>query len=403
MSIDLLKNRDIVIVGQQPWDLKIGSNCKNIAAEFSKHNRVLYVNPPMDRITKYKLKNDPAISSRLQVINGVKKGLTLRHENLWELNTDIVIESINWIKFRSIFKFLNKRNNVKFSGSIKRAIDELDFKNIILFNDNDIFRSFYLKEILSPAISIYYSRDFMLGVDYWKYHGLLLEPELIRKSDLVVANSMYLEDYCKKYNQNSHYIGQGCDLTLFQDSAELKIAAELESIVRPRIGFVGALNSDRLDILILIHIAKAKPQWNIVLVGPADARFNSSELKDLDNVFFIDSVAENRLPSFIKGFDVCLNPQLLNEITIGNYPRKIDEYLALGKPVVATKTEAMVTFNGYVYLAEGESDYVTLIEMALTEDSPELYECRKLFASSHTWENSISELYRAIKDTPLSN
>jgi hypothetical protein len=31
----------------------------------------------------------------------------------------------------------------------------------------------------------------------------------------------------------------------------------------------------------------------------------------------------------------------LNETTKGNYPRKIDEYLAMGKPVVATKTIAM--------------------------------------------------------------
>ena len=210
---------------------------------------------------------------------------------------------------------------------------------------------------------------------------------------------MYLENYCKKYNPNSHYIGQGCDLTLFQDSADLTVAAELEGIAGPRIGFVGALNSDRLDIVMLLQIAKARPQWNIVLVGPADDRFASSELNDLKNVFFIGSVAENRLPAFIKGFDVCLNPQLLNEITIGNYPRKIDEYLALGKPVVATKTEAMVTFNVYVYLAEGKDEYLSLIEKALDEDSVELYESRKLFASTHTWANSVSKLYAAIKDT----
>ena len=30
---NLIKGRDIVIVGQQPWDVEIGSNCKNIAEE----------------------------------------------------------------------------------------------------------------------------------------------------------------------------------------------------------------------------------------------------------------------------------------------------------------------------------------------------------------------------------
>ncbi len=403
MSSDLLKNRDIVIVGQQPWDVKIGSNCKNIAAEFSKHNRVLYVNPPLDRITVYKFKNDPAVVKRLEVIHKKKSGLTLTEDNLWELNTDIVIESINWIKLRPLFKYLNKRNNALFAKSILKTIEELNFKDIILFNDNDIFRSFYLKELLSPWISIYYSRDFMLGVDYWKYHGLFLEPELVRKSDLVVANSVYLKNYCGKYNSNSQYVGQGCDLSLFRDNPELKIPVEFDTIAVPRIGFVGALNSARLDVGILIYIAKTRPEWNIVLVGPEDDVFSSSELHQLDNVFFIGAVPESRLPSFIKGFDVCLNPQLLNEITIGNYPRKIDEYLALGKPVVATQTETMVAFSGYVYLANDKSDYIQLIEKALNEDSFVLYESRIMFASTHTWENSVSEIYNAIYNTQLTS
>lgn len=50
----MIINRDIIVVGQQPWDVEIGSNCKNIAIEFAKHNRVLYVNSPLDRITKWR-------------------------------------------------------------------------------------------------------------------------------------------------------------------------------------------------------------------------------------------------------------------------------------------------------------------------------------------------------------
>lgn len=399
MNKDLITNRDIVIVGQQAWDILIGSNCKNIASEFSKFNRVLYVNPPLDRITKFKFKNNPDINKRIQVINNQLDGLTEKEGNLWELNTDEMIESITWIKIRGLFNYLNKRNNIKFANSIKRAIKKLGFRDIILFNDNDIFRSFYLKELLSPQISIYYSRDFMLGVDYWKYHGKVLEPELIKKSNLVVANSIYLANYCGTYNSNSHYVGQGCDLTLFTDNEFLSVATEIVSLKGPKIGFVGALNNDRLDIEILIYIAKQRPEWSLILVGPTDDKFKHSELNVFTNVYFIGQVPEERLPSFIKGFDVCLNPQLVNEITTGNYPRKIDEYLALGKPVVATATEAMVAFKDFVYLANDKHDYVTLIATALVEDSAEINTSRKNFASSHTWENSVSEIYTAIRNT----
>jgi hypothetical protein len=37
--------------------------------------------------------------------------------------------------------------------------------------------------------------------------------------------------------------------------------------------------------------------------------------------------------------------QLSNNLTIGNYPRKIDEYLAMGKPIVATSTKTMQMFK----------------------------------------------------------
>ncbi len=185
MGIDYtLKNRDIVVVGQQPWDVEIGSNCKNIALEFSKNNRVLYVNSPLDRLTKLKYKADPKVKKRIDVINKKIDSIVVIQDNLWNYYPDELIESINWIKNEAIYKRLNKLNNKKFARAITKAIDKLGFKDIILFNDNDIFRCFYLKELLKPTISIYYSRDYLLFVDYWKLHGQKMEPLLIEKSDL---------------------------------------------------------------------------------------------------------------------------------------------------------------------------------------------------------------------------
>jgi hypothetical protein len=140
-----IRGRDIVIVGQQPWDNSIGSNCKNIAQEWSKYNRVLYVNSPLDRISKYRGKQDPKIIKRVAITKGIEPGLVVIKDNLWNLFPDEVIESINWIKSQKFFEFFNKRNNRLFAKSISKAIKELGFKNYILFNDNDIFRSFHLK------------------------------------------------------------------------------------------------------------------------------------------------------------------------------------------------------------------------------------------------------------------
>lgn len=397
MNQELITNRDFIIVGQQAWDVEIGSNCKNIALELSKHNRVLYVNPPLDRITQYRNKNDEKVIKRKRIIRGEEKNLIQIQRNLWNLYPNCILESINWIKSHYVFDLINRINNIRYAKSITEATAFLEFKDCILFNDNDIFKSFYLKDLLKPAVSIYYSRDFMLGTDYWKYHGEQLEPTLISKSDICLANSYHLTNYCKKYNPNSFFVGQGCDLSLFT-SAKQQDLPDLENLPKPLIGYVGALSSPRLDIELLVFIAQSKPDWSIVLIGPEDDGFLESALHQIKNIHFLGLKEASVLPIYINKLDVCMNPQLVNEITIGNYPRKIDEYLALGKPVVAIATDGMQMFKDHTYLAENKEQYLEMIQLALDENTENKQQERIKFAFSHSWENSVQKIYSAIRN-----
>jgi glycosyltransferase involved in cell wall biosynthesis len=396
---DLVQGRDIVITGQQPWDVGIGSNCKNIAVEFARHNRVLYVNTPLDRNTAMKRRKDPQVMRRKEIIKGRIESIEQVSENIWVLTPACILESINWVSIKSLFEALNRINNKRFARSIAGAIKELGFRDIILFNDNDMFRSFHLKELLQPSLSIYYSRDYMLAVEYWKKHGAKMEPELIAKSDICVANSTYLANYCRQYNPRSYYVGQGCDLDIFTGGIGGNIPADMQNIPHPIIGYVGALQSIRLDIDLIAYMAKKKPEWSIVLVGPEDEQFKQSELHHVKNVHFLGSKQVNEIPAYINAFDVAMNPQLINEVTIGNYPRKIDEYLAMGKPVLATATDAMSVFEEYTYLGKTQEDYVILAGKALKEDEAALQQQRIAFASTHTWEHSVGEIYKAINNT----
>jgi teichuronic acid biosynthesis glycosyltransferase TuaH len=388
-------NNDIIIIGQQPWDTEIGSNCKNIALELSKTNRVLYINSPLDRITLYRGKADPKVQRRIDVIRHKEEGLIKIQDNLWNYYPDCIVESINFLSSTDIFSFINKFNNKRLAKSISKAVKRLDFKNVILFNDNEMFKGFYLQDLMKPALGIYYSRDYMLGVDYWKRHGGTLEPQLIAKSNLCFTNSEYLADYCRNYNEKSFNVGQGCEIEAFKNVSDQPIS-DLEGLSSPLIGYVGALNSERLDLKIIEHIARAYPQYTVVLVGPEDEVFSTSGLHDLNNVVFLGQKAVTELPGYINAFDICINPQLVNEITIGNYPRKIDEYLALGKPVIATHTKTMEAFKEYVYLAENKEDYVNFIAKALTENSAAKIDNRKEFAFTHTWENSVLAMKKQI-------
>jgi glycosyltransferase involved in cell wall biosynthesis len=384
------------VVGLQPYDSLIGSNCVNIADEFAKNNRVLYVNYAFDRNSIKREKEKPNVKKRIEMMRKKTENLHQINPNLWNLYPDTLLESINWIPWTPIFKIGNFINNKRFAAEILKAAKRLNFKDFILFNDSDMFRSFYLIDLLKPTCAIYYTRDNMLSVPYWKKHGQKLEPELMAKSNLVCANSTYLRDLAAKENKNSFYVGQGCDVSAFDLNKVTQIPDDIAQIQKPIIGYIGALFSARLDLDILRIIASKHPDWSVVLIGPQDDTFKNSDLHQMKNVHFLGLKDGSELPNYLAAFDVAINPQILNEVTIGNYPRKIDEYLAMGKPTVATETKAMSIFKDHTYLAKQKEDYPALIDKALTENNINLQTERIAFAQSHTWVNSVEAIYQAI-------
>ena len=395
----MIVGRDIIVYGLQSLDSPIGSNCINIAREFSNNNRVLYVNYPVDRLTLLRQSSNTIIKKRKEVLDGKQPDLVKICDNLWNLNPKTILESIGKIGVRPLFSFFNKINNKRYSKEIKKAILSLKFQNYILFNDSDFYRGYHFNEMLSPSFSIYYTRDNMRETEFFKKHGAYFEDKLMAKSDLVVSNSVYLNDIAKKNNPNSVYVGQGCDISLFDNDLIDEKPIDIDVISSPVIGYIGALKSSRLDIDVIEYIAVNKPEWNIVLVGPEDDVFAVSNLHNIKNIHFLGSKDGDDLPKYLACFDVAINPQSINALTIGNYPRKIDEYLAMGKPVVATQTKTMEVFKDYTYLAKNKADYVELISVALKEDCDEKSLSRIKFARTHTWENNVAAIYNAIVET----
>jgi len=393
----MIVGRDIIVVGIQPWDIEIGSNCKNIAEEMARFNRVLYVNPPLDRNTKKKDKDDERVKKRIRISKGLETDLVEIKKNMWNLYPKHMVESINAIPDGFLYDLFNKKRNKTFAKDIQSAIDRLGFKDFIIFNDSSMFLGQDLKDLLKPKTYVYYMRDYLTKNPYWRRHGLRLEPKLIAKADVVVNNSTLYTEYGAQFTKHSYMVGQGCDVSLFNDEdGQIPVAEDLKNIPKPIIGYVGFLTSRRLDIDLLIHMAKTKKEWQIVLVGPEDDQFKNSELHHIENVHFLGSRDSSELPSYIKGFDVCMNPQLINDATIGNYPRKIDEYLAMGKPTVATATKAMEYFKENTYLATTHEEWVTEVQKALDEDSEALQKQRTVCGMSHSWENNVKEIYKYI-------
>jgi len=343
---------DIVIVGLQPWSTAIGSNCVDMAKVFSQTCRVLYVNRATDRRTELSMWFGNSASKSMYRQKNHEFQLTKVNQNLWVLDPGVVLESINLLSGRP-FKYLLRLNNKRFAKRIHKAIRELGFTEFILFNDNDFFQGQFLNEELSPRLFVYYLRDYLINQPYFKRNGKNLEIDILKKADLVFTNSLYLKKYAEQYNPASHDIGQGCTISIPQTADENVIPIELQNIETPVVGYIGNLVTIRLDLPLLEEVAFIR--------------------KDLSWVF------------------------LLNETTIGNYPRKLDEYMYFGKPVVARKTSFTQELGNLVYQYEDASEFSQMLDLALTENklSSKKQE-RKELAESHTWENCVNKLFETV-------
>lgn len=393
--------RDFIITSLQPWDIEIGSTIKNTALEISKQNRVLYVSTPLDLSTRWRRSNSsPSYVHRVEVIKGKVSPLRQVNENMWVLDCPFTLLSIN--KFPDfLFDIFNRLNNKKLGKWIVKQATKLGFKEYVHLIDTDLFRSRYLKEYIHPGISIYYRRDYIIGFPYWRKHGPRCEEALVRQADIVLANSSYFAKQLRPWNPNTHVLNTGVNLELYNPSRQWEQPEELKNIPAPVIGYTGAIIESRLDSDLLYHIARQLPKYNFIFVGPEDEHFKQHPIHQLKNVRFTGRKEVEQLPQYIQYFDVCINPQILNPITDGNYPLKIDEYLAMGKPVVATSTHTMRdVFADYTHLAASTPQaWMDALHRAVAEATDKtLREKRIAFAQTHSWGHSVEKIYKTIQE-----
>lgn len=376
---------DFIISSLQPWDIEIGSTIKNTALEISKQHRVFYMNTP------------PTIMHRLRT---PRKTEIQINDNLRVIYCNLPALPANSMPFKWLFSTINYCNNFLIARTIKKVLRRYKINEFVHLIDTDIYRSRYLKQLLHPDISIYYRRDYVIGVDYWRKYGPACEQALVRQSDIVITNSSYFTEELAPLNPNIHTTNTGVNLQLYNSRIPHDIPADLKEIPSPRIGYTGAIIERRLDADLLYIVAQQLPQHSFVFVGPEDDYFAHHPLHSLKNAYFTGRKEVTELPAYIQHFDVCINPQKVNPITEGNYPLKIDEYLAMGRPVVATSTHTMRDiFAQYTHLATDAESYLHAIQKALSEaEDVRLMNARIAFAHTHSWEHSVEKIYKAIEN-----
>lgn len=158
---------------------------------------------------------------------------------------------------------------------------------------------------------------------------------------------------------------------------------------RPRILYIGTID-DRLDIPSLYEVARRFAEGSIVLVGPGSARRSSQHFRPT-NVHHFPSVGRKTVASLVRAADVCVLPHRRTPLTQAMSPLKLYEYLAGGRPVVASDLPAIRGVDERVVLVGQGDSFARGVEKAL-DRGPASESERQRFLIANSWERRYEDI-----------
>ena len=222
------------------------------------------------------------------------------------------------------------------------------------------------------------------------------EEWLAKKADLVFTTAPCLQERLSKLNKNTFYVGNAGDYVRFAEIPNPK-----PQTLNPVIGFSGALDAYKVNLPLLVKVAKTYPKYSLALIGPtgvADDEPNLKELKSLPNVEFLGSKPYEEMPQYFSQFDVYIIPYNLNEYTLGGcFPVKFFDALAAGRPTVVTDLPCYEDFVEVCYIAKDDEDFIKSIKTAVEENSPEKISARQKIAKENSWDKKVERMLKIIR------
>lgn len=258
-----------------------------------------------------------------------------------------------------------------------------------------------LAEGLKPAAVIYDCMDELSAFLNAPPQLLEREAALLDMADLVFTGGPSLYRAKKDRHPRVYCFPSSVDAKHFAAAANgMKEAEDQADLAHPRLGFFGVID-ERFDLPLLAAMAEAHPEWQIALVGPV-VKIDPDVLPRNANIRYFGQRTYQQLPSYLKGWDVCLLPFARNQSTKYISPTKTLEYMAAGKPIVSTPiTDVAEPYGDIVYLGSSPAEFIAACECALSSSAEERAERQKKMKevlSKTSWDSTAQRMNDLIEE-----
>jgi len=252
---------------------------------------------------------------------------------------------------------------------------------------------------MDPLVTIYYCIDDLASSSPGARKIVSSEERLFRQADLVFVTSERLRERAARFSSHVHLFPFGVNLERFHAVRESSdpAPADVQSLARPVVGYVGGLHQ-WVDQPLVAAVASRLPDVSFAIVGPAQT--DVSALEACPNVRLFGQRSHEDVPRYVKSFDVGIVPYRLAEYTANVYPTKLNEYLGMGIPVVATDLPEIRRFNrdhGQIVEVAAHADaFAAGIRHALRDSTASDRQRRIAVAQENSWQSRLGAMERLI-------
>ena len=390
MTRRFLRGHDIVCLSSIDWQFIWQGHQEIMSTLAAAGNRVLFVeNTGVRRPT---FRDFSRVRDRFRNWRRGTKGFREERENLY-VYSPIVLP----FPYSGVAKPINKWLMVR---ALRRWMVTVGFRRPLVwtFLPTPLARDVMLA--FDPELTVYYCIDDLASSSPAARPIEQSEISLFREADLVFVTSEKLRSRAAINSDHVHLFPFGVNFEKFAHAKNTAPPQELTDLRKPIVGYVGGIHK-WIDFELLEELARRLPETTFVLVGPIQT--DTSCLANCQNIHLLGARTHDELPRYIGAFDVGIVPYVLSDYTANVYPTKLNEYLAMGIPVVATDLLEIRRFNkthGDVVAVANDAEMfateITNVQKVVSEDERSR---RIAVAEENSWQSRIERMSEVIDES----
>lgn len=358
--------RRVLFVSNIPWDF-VWQRHQTLASLFARDHEVTFLEVPGLRRVRWR------DAGRI-----LRRTVSLLGPRPTSLPSSGVAVLRPWVlpATNRLFCAWNRRVLARALGGCRSGV-------FALVNYSPTPTSLAVADLVPHDVAVYDCTDNWSAVPGVPRAVLRAEAEWLRRADLTVVPSRALEVRHRAVARRLERLPHGALVERFRMVGQEPPPAGPITLL-----YYGHLHRQHLDFEAIIGLARLRPRWRIVLVGPVKTPGTFPS-----NVELVGQQPHDRLAGWIARAHVLLLPYVLNAYTEAVLPAKTYECLATGRPIVAAPLPELVAgFGDCMRFARTAPEYVAEVEGALAVDDRASQERRIAIATANTWDSRYATL-----------